>query len=360
MFFFTGCGKEPLAPNQIRAITRELVFAAHNATDGKAEVGMRPESQPTQAARGASGRAGTTAPAADHLYVTLPAGGRGRPDPAVLRALEAELDRVARYHGLERVDRPGGPGVTRFDYRLGNQRTHTIDIITPTVPRPTAAQSARARLAIIIDDLGYDRAPAEALFTLAYPLTISVLPHLPYSADIAEEAHRRGYQVLLHLPVESNGDSKAEAIELRRGMGAAEVDQLLGRMLDTVPHAVGVNNHQGSLGTADPALMSEVMTALRARDLFFVDSRTTTATVAYDAALRARVPAAYRNVFLDDMQTVDAVHAQLIRAVRDARQNGFAIAIGHPHPATLQALAEDLPQLESHGIGLVFASDLVR
>jgi polysaccharide deacetylase 2 family uncharacterized protein YibQ len=346
-----GCRKKQLSPSEVRAITRELVFAARAATSGQAEIGMRPELQPQ--------------PRADHIYITVRPGRSGQADPATLAALESQLDQVASRHGLERVSLGGAPGLVRFDYRRNAQRTHAIHIITSLLRRrgeisPRGGRGTAARLAILVDDLGYERATAESLFALPYPLTLAVLPHLPYSPDIAEEAYRRGYQVMLHLPMESTADEKREAIELRRGMSPAELTQLLAGMLETVPHAIGVNNHQGSLATADPQLMAALMPALRERELFFIDSRTTTATVAYDAARHAGVPAASRNVFLDDTPTREAVRQQLELAARHARQQGFTIAIGHPHPATLQALAEYLPQLEGHGVALVFASELVH
>ncbi len=361
LLFAASCRKEQLSAAEIRAITREFVFAAKSATAGKAEIGMRPESPSQQASR-PSRRPGE--PPADHIYITLPPGRSGQADPQALQALENELNRVAERHRLARDPRPGAPGLVRLDYRRGGQRTHAIHIITPLVRLSKAlvpgARASSARLAIIIDDVGYDRSAADALFVLPLPLALSVLPNLAHSADIAEEAHRRGYQVMLHLPMESNGDAKAEQIELRRGMGAAEVTRLLAGMLDTVPYAVGVNNHQGSLATADAQLMATTMPALHERQLFFIDSRTTTATVAYDAAVRAGVPAASRNVFLDDTPTPEAVRQQLVLAARRARRQGFAIAIGHPHAGTLRALQEYLPQLEAQGVRLVFPSELVR
>jgi len=355
LVFLAGCRKRQLSPVEIHTITRELVSAAKKATGGKAEIGIRP----------AAGRLGLTEPVADHIYITLPLSRSGQVDASALAALETELDHVAASHGLAREAQPGAPGLVRLDYRRGNQRTHAIHLITPLLR--SAAKSARgaqvpgARLAIIMDDLGYDRAAADALFALPFPLTVAVLPNHTHSADIAEEAHRRGYQVLLHLPMESNGGEKSEATELRVGMTPAEVARVLAEMLETVPHAVGVNNHQGSLATADAQLMASIIPALRERQLFFIDSRTTTATVAYDSAVRAAVPAAFRNVpFLDDTATREAVRQQLALAVRHARRHGFAIAIGHPHAATLQALEESLPQLEAQGIRLVFTSELVH
>ncbi len=358
-----GCRKKQLNPAEVRAITRELVFAAKNATSGKAEIGMRPESSPQPAERAGRGSGGLVP---DHIYITLPPGRSGQADTAALEAVENELNRVAGQHGLAREARPGAPGLARFDYRLGDQRTHIVHIVTPLVRRASepfapGGRAPSARLAIIIDDLGYDRAAAEALFALPFPLTFSVLPNLAHSADIAEEAHRRGYQVMLHLPMESNGDAKREAAELHLGMTPDEARRLLAEMLETVPHAAGANNHQGSLATADAQLMAAIMSALRERQLFFIDSRTTTLTVAYDAAVRAGEPSAFRSVpFLDDTPTREAVRRQLALAVRHARQQGFAIAIGHPHPATLEALEELLPQLEAQGIRLVFPSELVH
>jgi len=158
----------------------------------------------------------------------------------------------------------------------------------------------------------------------------------------------------------SNGGGPDEPIELYPGMDSSAVGHTFAAMLDTVPYAVGVNNHEGSRGTSDSALMSELMPLLLERKLFFVDSRTTTATVAETAAHTAGVPATSRNVFLDDEQSPGAIRKQFALAVRDAREKGSALAIGHPHPKTLQVLSEMLPEAERQGVTLVFASDLVR
>jgi uncharacterized protein len=231
----------------------------------------------------------------------------------------------------------------------------------PTPPHPSRPVVSGPKLAIILDDVAGDASAADRIFALHYPLTLSVLPNHPQSAEIAKEAHRRGYQVMLHLPMESLANETAEAQELRTGMSESEISGTLDEMLHTVPYAVGVNNHQGSRATSDAQLMSELMALLRSRRLFFIDSRTTAATVAYDAAQSAGVRCASRNVpFLDDVQEVRAVHRQLELAVKDAREKGQAIAIGHPHPATLRALADFLPEAESQGIRLVHASDLVH
>ena len=287
VMFSAGCGKKPQPLNgiQVRAITREMVFAAKNASHGRVQTGMFPDrAAEDEAQRGlAPGGRNLTPPLppADLIFISLPHMEGGQTDEAALAAVVNELDRVAAVHQLGHVQRPGTLGMFRYDYFYAGRRTHTINIVTPVVAPPDAQHASHARLAIIIDDLGNDRQAAEALFQIPVPLTVSVLPHLQHSEEISEEASRRGYQVMLHIPMEAPANAKAENIELRPGMQPEQVTNIVQRMLETVPQAEGANNHQGSVGTSDAALMDAIMTALRERDLYFVDSRTTTATVAY-------------------------------------------------------------------------------
>jgi uncharacterized protein len=334
-----GCRKRP-SDREVRGAAAELVESARRATGGKAQIAVWEE-------RGAEGL---------RESVAIRLG-----DATRLAALERALDRAAERNRLARVEVQRAAGELRFSYRQNGRITQSIGILWPVAPPPRTLAAAGPRLAIIIDDLGYDRPADEAVLRLRFPLTVSVLPDLPDSRAISEEAHARGYQVLLHLPMQPEGSgARTEAKELRPGMGQEEVTRTIAAMLATVPPAVGVNNHEGSLATTDSALMAETMQVLRARRLFFIDSRTTTATVAYQTARAAGVPAAYRNVFLDDAPNREAVLRQLERAARLAREHGWSIAIGHPHPATLAALREALPELERENIRLVFASELAR
>jgi uncharacterized protein len=333
---------------ELRAITGEVVASAQKITAHKSEITIRPEIKPT--------RTGAPEQVVDTIYVS-PA------DTSQARAFEQSLSDIAQRHRLT-ITKSASFGIVVIDFASNGVRTHSIHIVTPIAyqPHAPAAISGKSpRLAIILDDLGYDRASADSLMTLPFPLTVSVIPHLPLSSEVAEETFRRGDEVLLHLPMESqSSDAKQEGVELRVGMNSRQVESALAGMLETVPHAVGVNNHQGSRATADPALMAELMSALQHRGLFFIDSRTTRATVAYNVAEQSGVRAASRKVFLDDLPTKEAVRTQLNLAARDAVRDGFAIAIGHPHPATITALSEAVPLLESRGIRLVFASDVVR
>ena len=349
VFFLSGCGSKKISKGDIRAVTSEVVAAAQKIPGHKSEVTIRPELQPSKIGKGGQS-------VVDNIYVSLS-------EASQTGGFADALEKIARRHKISLVETIS-PGVVRFDYAFDGVRTHTIHVVTPLAARARTHVKEgheNARLAIIIDDLGYDRAAADELLSLGFPITVSVLPHLPLSAEVAEEAYRRGDEVMLHLPMQSESETaKTEEVELRVGMNAQQVDAALEGMLETVPHAVGVNNHQGSRATADPALMAELMPELRRRGLFFVDSRTLASTVAYDTAERLGVRAASRKVFLDDSARPEAILKQLELAARDAERDGSAIAIGHPRPDTIAALAQGLPRLESQGIHLVFVSELVQ
>jgi polysaccharide deacetylase 2 family uncharacterized protein YibQ len=308
---------------------------------------------------------GTHADRADHLFVSLPAGGSEQSRRECVARLIQSLDRIATSRNLTRDEATSSGALLRLDYRSAGVITNSVHIIAPpsaraASPRP-GEKNGTARLAIILDDLGNDLAASDAIFALPFPLTISVLPHHAHSFEIAEQAHRRGYEVMLHLPMQSVANETPEAHELHPGMPADDITVLFEQMMQSVPNATGVNNHQGSQATADPALMEELMPVLQEWNLFYVDSRTTAATVAYDTAQRLGVRSGFRNVpFLDDVAEVSAVRKQLELALRGARDKGEAIAIGHPHAATLEALREILPQAEKRGVHLVYASDLVH
>ena len=350
-----GCWKrepERLTPAKIHAITRELSEAAHSAASAGTQVHVDLQAS------------SKNANATDRLDITLP---KAEPDSQTrseAAKIQQAMGTVATRHGLTEELSESREGILFF-YLKGGARTHEVHIHFDTSaaghPGSTGPQEAGGRLAIILDDLGSDRRAAQEIFDLPYPLTISVLPNHEHSQEIAQEAERRGYQVMLHLPMQALSAEKPEAQELRPGMPAGEVSKLVTQFLQDVPGAVGVNNHQGSEATSDPGLMGKLMPVLRGRHLFYIDSRTTAATVAYETAQSSRVPSAFRNVpFLDDVAEAGAVRKQLELALRGAREKGEAVAIGHPHPATLQALREVLPKAQSEGVRLTFASELVH
>lgn len=354
----SGCKKNEenrLTPAQVHQITRDLAAAASTAV---------PTGTPIKLRQGASSQQpGNT----DYLRIVLKNDLSADTNRDAIAKLIQSLDTVATRNHLTQ-DPPAQTGeLLHFKLRHAGVPALEIEIVTRATPasslgaKNSSGKAADARLAIIIDDLGSDRAAAEAIFALGYPLTISVLPNHEHSLEIAQEAHRRGFQVMLHLPMQSIANDTPEARELHPGMPAAEVAALVDQFLQNVPDAAGVNNHQGSEATADAALMDELMPVLRDRHLFYVDSRTIAASVAYDTAQDFGVRSAFRNVpFLDDVAEVAAVRKQLELALRGAREKGEAVAICHPHPATLQALREVLPQAQAQGVRLVLASELVH
>jgi uncharacterized protein len=356
--FLSGCKKKEenrLTPAEVHQITRDLAAAAFLAV---------PAGTPIKIRQGASRQqSGDT----DYLRIVLKNDSSADTRRAAVAKLIQSLHTVATRNHLTQ-DPPTETGdLVHFRLRHAGAPALEIEIVMGATPRSGVAgknsggKAADARLAIIIDDLGSDRAAAEAIFALGYPLTVSVLPNHEHSVDIAKEAHRRGFQVMLHLPMQSVANETPEAQELHPGMPASEVAALVDQFLQNVPDAAGVNNHQGSQATADAALMDELMPVLRDRRLFYVDSRTTAATVAYDTAQDFGVRSAFRNVpFLDDVDEVAAVRKQLELALRGAREKGEAVAIGHPHPRTLQALREVLPQAQAQGVRLVLTSELMH
>lgn len=219
-----------------------------------------------------------------------------------------------------------------------------------------------ARVAIVMDDLGQNPEAAQELLGTRAALTFSVMPQLPYSRQTAEAAHQVGVEVMLHLPMQPLANSAPDVSprEIREGMDGEEVTRTIENDLASVPWVAGVNNHMGSRATEDAQLMTEVMTALRRRQLYFVDSRTTPDSVALKVARSLSVPSFYRSVFLDDVRTVPYTVEQLRKLCRIAERQGAALAIGHPYPTTLAALKQFLPNLERENIELVPVSHLLR
>jgi len=230
----------------------------------------------------------------------------------------------------------------------------------PTSQRPEGIGGRGARAAIIIDDLGNSRRYGRVVSELAYPVAMAVLPQAPYAAYTAKKAHASGKEVLAHMPMEP-GDSgvRLDASFLRAGMGREDLLATLRSNLAGIPHVQGVNNHMGSRLTARSQPMEWVMETLRRRNLYFVDSRTTADTQGLREAREAGLPAAERDVFLDHDPSEEAVRKQFRAMLTQAREQGTAIAIGHPHPETLKVLREMLPQASRRGVEIVPLREVV-
>ena len=225
------------------------------------------------------------------------------------------------------------------------------------VPQPI---EDRKLIAIVIDDMGVDRKRSARATALPGPLTLSWLPYAPDVGRQAAEARAAGHEILLHAPMQPQGHEDPGPHALLVSLSADEIRRRVGADLDLLPEAVGLNNHEGSLFTRDARAMAPVIDELKRRGLLFLDSRTTGASIAADAARAASVPYAVRDVFLDNVTTVEAVRAQLAEVEAIARRHGFAVAIGHPHEATIEALEPWLRSLAARGFVEVPVSAIVQ
>ncbi len=221
-------------------------------------------------------------------------------------------------------------------------------------------EGAVPRIALIVDDAGYDLDRALELLNLRRPMSISILPQLKYSGHIAEVAHDMGYEVMMHLPMESDERLRRSPGFITARMTEKELAWVLDRNLESIPFVEGVNNHQGSTMTRDPEAMTRVMKYLAKKDMFFIDSRTTGESVAYNIAKEVGLRAARRDVFLDNEKQVEYIKEQVLLLMREAKAKGSAIGICHVNPETTKALHEMFPIIEKEGFKLVFASELVE
>ena len=223
------------------------------------------------------------------------------------------------------------------------------------VSLPAFSADAVPRIAIIIDDLGYGLAAGERAVSLPGPVSYAVLPATPRGKELAEKAHANGKEILLHLPLQSvTRPETDEPGSLHLDMTRSQFANTFARDLESVPHVIGVNSHRGSLLTRHPGHMAWLMEEIDNRgDLFFVDSYTTHESIALQIAMEAGIPAVRRDVFLDPDDAPGTLEREFARLKKLARQRGFAVGIGHPYPATLTLLENELPKLANEGFELV-------
>lgn len=233
----------------------------------------------------------------------------------------------------------------------------------PTIPPGPVPQAkpALGRIAIIIDDFGQNIEIAKKFLLLPFPVALSILPYQQHSKEIAELAHSHGKEVLLHCPMEPLGYPKADPGRgaLLLSMSEDTIRQNIRTELDGSPYISGVNNHMGSRMTENAAAMKTVLGEVGRRGLFFIDSCTSPASNAYRVARELKIPSRKRDIFLDHNASPESVRAQVSRLIRKARIEGTALAIGHPHEATLKALQGAAEQFREQGIEVVHVRDLV-
>lgn len=230
----------------------------------------------------------------------------------------------------------------------------------PSVPPSPPGGGNGPKLALIVDDCGQWIDTERGFVALDVPLTLSVLPDVRYTTTIAREAADAGKGVMLHLPMETVSGLNPGPGKVTTEMSDAQIVAQVQDDLAQVPLARGVNNHEGSKGSADGRVMRDVIGVLAKRgDLFFVDSRTSAESVGERTARADGVPTAARDVFLDNQASVEYTERQLAAAAAIAQRTGSAIAIGHPKPTTLAAVKAMIPRLQAEGVQFVLARDVV-
>ena len=223
------------------------------------------------------------------------------------------------------------------------------------------ADSQPPRIAIIIDDLGYERLAGERAINLPGPIAYAILPETPRATYLAEAAHADGKEVLLHLPLQAQTDrDHVEPGSLLLNMSRLQFSSAFAGSFESIPHAIGINSHRGSLLTRHPGHMAWLMEEIeKLGDLFFVDSYTTASSVALSVAHEQGIPALKRDVFLDPDTIPGTVEREFARLKKLARQQGYAVGIAHPYPTTLEYLETALPGLQADGYDLVKISELI-
>jgi hypothetical protein len=231
---------------------------------------------------------------------------------------------------------------------------------TPSTAPTTPTGEKTARLALIVDDCGQWIDTERGFIALQIPLTMSVLPDVAYTGVVAREASGAGKGVMLHLPMETVSGMNPGPGKITTEMSDPQITKQVEEDLAQVPLARGVNNHEGSKASADERVMRDVMGVLAQKGgLFFVDSRTSAASVGQTTAESLGVPSGARDVFLDNRNDVAYTEGQLLEAAEIARRTGHAIAIGHPRATTLEAVREMIPKLTASGIEFVLVQDMV-
>lgn len=245
--------------------------------------------------------------------------------------------------------------VTGFAVILG------VRVAMAQVLESPSLNTHQAFISIIVDDLGHQMKAGLRAIGLPGPVTYAILPHTVYAQRIAELAHRLDKEILLHLPMEANGSRNLGLGGLTREMTRHELVATFYSDLGDIPHAIGINNHMGSLLTRHSEPMQWLMEAIRAYgNLFFVDSRTTPYSVAERVASDFQVPVIRRDVFLDHERDAESILNQFRFLVAQAKVKGIAVGIAHPYPETLAVLETVLHRLELYGVKLAPISTLVQ
>lgn len=219
--------------------------------------------------------------------------------------------------------------------------------------------NASAKVAIVIDDMGYRYTDKHAL-KLPGAITFSILPHTTYGKKLALKANAQQKDVLLHIPMEAENKKRLGPGALTSDMNAQQIEQSLAASFAEIPFAIGINNHMGSHLTQQYQAMAWTMRYLKEHQLLFLDSKTSPNSQAEQAAIDLGVPVQSRHVFLDNHLDSQYIAKQFKHLINHAKKHHVAIAIAHPHPETVANLTSLIPTLAKHNIDLVPLSELYK
>ncbi len=243
---------------------------------------------------------------------------------------------------------------------LQGRITHQLTFLSPQAT--VLKTSLRPKVAIVIDDLGLEYSISKELVQWDFPITFSILPFTPYAKTIATEAHKRGKEVILHLPMEPHGYPGVQPGEgvLLKEMDEETLLRQLFRDIEEVPYIKGVSNHMGSRMMEDHEKVRIVLSELKRRDLYFLDSRTSPQTVGLKVAKSLGLKAMERNLFIDNSLNEEEIKQKIESLIQFSLTHGKAIGIGHPHPSTLKSLKEMIPKMKEKGIEIVPLSSIME
>ena len=233
---------------------------------------------------------------------------------------------------------------------------------TVTIPKIEIEEDVRGNIVIIIDDFGYrDDNVSEGFLSLDADITFAIIPGHQNSKVFAAKADQNGYEVIVHMPMESTNETRGEKeYKLTTSMTSDEIESKVEEVISEFPEAVGMNNHQGSKATSDKRIMNIVGNVLKRHGKYFIDSRTSSETVA-ETTMRSRgVPTIRRHVFLDNENQKNKIREQLYKLADKAELKGLAVGIGHAKTNTLKVLKQEIPKLKEHGFKFQFASFAVE
>lgn len=302
------------------------------------------------------GRAGSsgTGPEAE------PGSGPEEPSPPTPRDRRVTEDRTETQ--ADGIESPGTPTEAYPDGETGARgATHPRSGELWWLPEPEDASSPRGELFVVLDDAGNSLDGYDAFLAFPGPLAVAVLPRLDFSVQAAAMAISAGKEVLLHQPMEAIGGADPGPGWVGPALDEAAIARELAENLATVPGAVGVNNHMGSLATADERVMRAVLSELAERDLFFLDSRTTAETVVREVAGEVGIPFVERHVFLDHERSRESIFASVREALERSLAGEPVVMIGHVTvPLVAEILAEIYPVVVEHGYRFAPISTLAR